>query len=389
MSYISSNANRWYCSTEATYGHVGSITANNRIPAVSMKVTHQRDKSQRKDKTGTRTYLGVPQLMRRSTSFDAVSYMRDWPDPSALPPHAPLVQGALGAAGILWPGASIDAGTTQSTIRFLAPHNLTPGQAIVSGGEIRFVAAVATPQTVVVNAPFSVAPVAGVPLSATANFGLATCLPSVSIHDFWDPAGAVNRVLSGAGVDKMTISMNGDFHSMQFQGMAQDLVDSASFVSGQGALTAFPTEPAPQPVDYGLVPGNLGQVWMGVIPNQMLTVTAASVEIRNNLELREREYGTVLPRAIAPGAREVVMTVEFFSQADVPTAALYQAARQQTPISVMFQMGQNAGQLMGVYLKSVIPDVPKYDDSETRLKWQFRDTQAQGTVEDEVVVAFG
>jgi hypothetical protein len=248
---------------------------------------------------------------------------------------------------------------------------------------------VATPQAVITNAPFSAAPVAGVPLGATATYRLATQLPSVSFFDYWDPSDAVQRVLSGAGVDRMTVSMNGDFHQLAFQGMAQDVVDSASFQSGQGGLTAFPAEPTPTAVDYGLVPGNLGQLWMGVIPNQMFTVTQASIDIRNNLAMREQEYGTILPLAIAPGAREVAMTLEFFAQDDVPTAALYQAARQQSPVGVMFQLGQNAGQLMGVYLKSVIPDVPEFDDAETRLKWKFQDTLAQGTVEDEVVVAFG
>jgi len=166
-------------------------------------------------------------------------------------------------------------------------------------------------------------------------------------------------------------------------------VDSASFQSGQGGMSTFPAEPTPGAVDYALVPGNLGQVWMGVITNQLLTVTQASVEIRNNLALREKEYGTILPLAIAPGAREVTMSLGFFSQDDLPTAALYQAARQQSPLGVMFQLGQNAGQLMGVYLKSMIPDVPEFDDSETRLQWKFKDSRAQGTVEDEVVVAFG
>ncbi len=183
--------------------------------------------------------------------------------------------------------------------------------------------------------------------------------------------------------------MNGDFHHMEFQGMAQDVLDNASFQSGQGGLTAYPAEPTPSAVDYAIVPGNLGEVWMGVIPNKMFTVTQASVQIRNNLALREKEYGTILPRAIAPGAREVAMTLEFYSQDDVPTSALYQAAREQSPVGVMFQLGQSAGQLTGIYLKSLIPDVPQFDDSETRVQWRFKDTQAQGTVEDEMVVAFG
>jgi hypothetical protein len=55
----------------------------------------------------------------------------------------------------------------------------------------------------------------------------------------------------------------------------------------------------------------------------------------------------------------------------------------------MFQLGQTAGQMAGVYMKGMIPDVPEFDDAETRLKWKFTNTRAQGTVEDEVVVAFG
>lgn len=389
MSYILSNANRWYCALEAAYGQVPAITATNRIPAVTLKVQNQRDKSQRKDKTGTRTWQGLPAGMRRHTTFDATSYMRDWPDPTTLPPHDPLIEGALGGQGTIWQGGTVGTGTTQSSIYFVSPHGLTPGQAIVSGGEIRFVAAVVTPLVVVVNAPFTVAPVVGVPLGSTANYGLATQLPSVSLFDYWDPSDAVQRVIPGVGVDKMTVSMNGDFHQFEFSGMAQDLLDSASFQSGQGGLTAFPIEPTPIPVDYALVPGNLGEVWMGVIPNQMFTVTQASVQIKNNLAMRENEYGATLPLAIAPGAREVTVTLEFFSQDDVPTAALYQAARQQSPVGVMFQLGQVAGQMVGVYLKSLIPDVPEFDDSDTRLKWSFKNTMAQGTQEDEMVVAFG
>ena len=71
------------------------------------------------------------------------------------------------------------------------------------------------------------------------------------------------------------------------------------------------------------------------------------------------------------------------------TAALYQAARQQSPIEIMFQLGEQDQQLVGVYLKSVVPDVPQFDDTEHRLRWRFKDARAQGTVDDEIVVAFG
>jgi len=389
MPYILSNANRWYCTQEPAYGQVATITAANRIPAVGMTVQNQRDRNQRKDKTGTRTWLGLPALMRRHTTFDARSYMRDWPDQTTLPPHGPLLEAAMGAPGLLWPGATTSTNCTTSTIYFVSPHNLNPGQAVVYGSEMRFVAAVVTPQVVIVNAPFSSVPAAGTPFGPTATYTLATALPSISLFDYWDPSDAVQRILPGVGVDRMTVSMNGDFHEFEFQGMAQDVVDSASFQAGQGGLATFPAEPTPVPVNYALVPGNLGEVWMGVIPNQMFTVTQASVEIKNNLGLREKEYGSILPLALAPGAREVTMNLEFFAMDDVPTAALYQAARQQTPVGVMFQMGQIAGQLAGVYMQSLIPDVPQFEDSETRLQWQFKSDRAQGTGDNELVVAFG
>ena len=69
--------------------------------------------------------------------------------------------------------------------------------------------------------------------------------------------------------------------------------------------------------------------------------------------------------------------------------ALYQASRQRSPIGVMLQLGQQEGQLFGVYLKSVVPEVPEFDDGETRLQWQFSNCRAQGTFNDELFVAFG
>jgi hypothetical protein len=105
--------------------------------------------------------------------------------------------------------------------------------------------------------------------------------------------------------------------------------------------------------------------------------------------MRSKEYGTTLPLAVVPGLRSVIVTLQLFAQDDEATTGLYQAARQQSPVSMMFQLGEVPGQLMGIYLKSVVPSVPAFDDSDMRLTWKFSDTRAQGTAEDEVVVAFG
>jgi hypothetical protein len=389
MAYISSNANRWYVGSESAYGQVPAMAPGNRIPAVHLTAQQQRAKSQRQDKTGSRTWQGVPPGMRLQTSFDMTTYMRDWPDPATFPSHGPLFEAAMGAPGVLWAGNTAAAGCTASSIAFATAHGLTPGQAITSSGEIRFVASVTNAQTVVLSAPFSVAPAVGGVISQTATYSPAEQLPSVSIFDYWDPVTAVQRVLCGAAVDGLTVKLNGDFHQFVFKGTAQDLIDSASFTSGQGGLTAFPAEPAPDGFIYSPVPGNLGEVWLGVSPSQFFSVSAASIQIQNDLETRSKEFGTILPLEVVPGARTVSVTLELFGQDNSATTALYQAARQQSPVGMMFQLGQVPGQLLGIYLKSLVPSVPQFDDSDRRLQWKFTDIRAQGTAEDEIVVAFG
>src|SRR5579863_4850565 len=155
MAYISSNANRWYVARESAYGQIPAIAPENRIPAVNMTAQQQREKSQRKDKTGSRTWLGMPTAMRKQTTFDLTSYMRDWPDPTTLPSHGPLIAAAMGGAGVLWAGNAAGVGSTASNVVFATPHGLTPGQAITAGGEIRFVAAIVNALAVVLSAPLS------------------------------------------------------------------------------------------------------------------------------------------------------------------------------------------------------------------------------------------
>ena len=141
--------------------------------------------------------------------------------------------------------------------------------------------------------------------------------------------------------------------------------DSASFAAGNYELESYPVEPAMASFDYSIVPGNLGQAWLGTAPNQFFTVTGASIGLKNDLDARMNEFGSSVPQAIAPGQRKVAATFSLYSQDDSATQALYEAARQQSPISVMFQLGDAQGQMMGVYMRSVVPVVPEFDDSRT------------------------
>jgi hypothetical protein len=112
------------------------------------------------------------------------------------------------------------------------------------------------------------------------------------------------------------------------------------------------------------------------------------VLVKNDLSARSKEFGDCGPKAFTAGVRTVTAAFDLYSMDDDATKELYEAARQGSPISVMFQLGVTAGQLVGVYLKSVIPEVPEFDDSDNRLQWRFRASRAQGTIDDEISVAF-
>jgi hypothetical protein len=86
--------------------------------------------------------------------------------------------------------------------------------------------------------------------------------------------------------------------------------------------------------------------------------------------------------------RVVSSNFTLLAQDDAQTTALYAAAKQRHPISAMLQLGQQQGQLMGVFLPRITPEIPNYKDSETRLLWEFKHNRAQGSSDDEVSIAF-
>jgi hypothetical protein len=388
-SYISSNANRFYTGLENSYGQTPAITAQNRFPTLKLTAKNNLETADRRDKTGSRTFVGIPSGLRRTTSFDLTTYMTSWGGQSAGPSYGPLFQASMGAAPAMYAGGAAAAGSSGTTLVFAAPHGLAVGQGVSCNGEIRFVTAIVSATAVQVNAVFSTAPAAGTEIAPSISYFPATELPSVSIFDYWDPSTALQRILCGAAVDKMTVKVNGDFHQFEFEGMAQDLLDSASFTAGEGQLSGFPAEPALGAFDYSIVPGNMGEAWLGVSPSKFYTITSGQFQLDNGLDLRSKEFGTNLPLAIAPGPRSVTAAFSLYELNDAATQGLYQAARQQSPISLMFQLGQQTGQVVGVYMMSVVPVVPEFDDGDNRLQWKFQGSKAQGTADNEIVVAFG
>jgi len=387
--YISSNNNRYYVALESTYGAVPAITGDNRIPAVKLAARQALEQTGRRDKTGTRTFPGLPNSIRRRTAYQINTFLTEWSNQTVPPAYGPLFQAAMGGSPLLYAGGTIATSNGSTGVTFATPHGLTVGQAVTNNGELRFVAGVEDSLTLFLNAPFSAGLAAGATLGATITYTLAESLSSVSIFDYWDPSDAVQRLLCGSAVDRMRVKVNGDYQEFAFGGPAKDLLDSASFTSGQGGLTEYPAEPAMANFDYTIVPGHIGEVWMGVTEAKFQTITRAELALDNNVDLRVKEFGSDYAHCIAAGVRSVRLDFSLFEVADAQTAGLYQAARQTSPIGVMLQLGKQSGQMFGAFLPAMIPEVPEYEDQETRLQWRFRNSRAQGTVNNELYVAFG
>ena len=386
---VLSAQNRFYVGLESSYGAAPVVTADDRISAVKLGIRQERDVRQRRDKTGGRTYIGVSPGSRKRTEFSVETYHVDDPSPGNAPAVGPLVQAALGAPPVVFSGGTAGSGSSTTQINFSGSHGLIKGQAFGFGGELRFVETVTDSNTVEVNAPFASAPASGEPLTAAVSYFPQDDLPSVSVFDYWDPTEALDRILIGAACDRMRVQVNADYHTLEFLGEAQDVIDTESFVSGQGGLGSFPAEPAVSGATGLPIPGNLGQVFLGTPSTNFMTLTSALIQIGNGIDMRVREFGKNSPQCITAGVREVTAEIELFGAHDQQTRDLYAAARAESPVGAMFQLGEAAGQLMGVYMSQVVPEVPEFDDDERILQWRFGNARAQGTSNDEVVVAFG
>lgn len=387
MGYIISNQNRFYAATELKYGAAQAVDATNRFPATHIKAYLATEVVRRLDKTGTRSYQGALPSGRIQTSFDVRSYLSTWSGVGE-PGYGPLFHAACGARPVQWNGLAVASLIDAKTISFAEPHGLQAGSAISFGGEIRFVVSAIDALMIQFNAPFTKPLVLGALLGPTVTYRLASELPSFTLYNYWNAQSGMSRLLAGCGVDEMTLSINGDIHEFDFVGPGSDLVDGLSPTNNAAGLATFPPEPALDAYVGSAVPGHLGQVWLGSLPAQFLTLTAARIRLKNNLELRQNEFGLTRPAALIPGDRIVTATFSLFVQDDTQTKSLYRVARERLPFPMMLQLGAQQGQMMGIFLPQVVAEAPSYNDEGNRLSWNFESNVAQGTSDDELSIAF-
>src|SRR5687768_3089111 len=277
--YIASSDNRFYAGIEPEYGTAAAISAVNRVPAIGLKIRQEAEAPRRLDKTGGRTFTGLPSGLRKTTTFELSTLLVGWTDPLIEPNYGSLFRAALGNAPLFISGGTVQSAPEPTRLVFSGSHGLSVDQAITFEGEIRFAAAIIDAQTIILNAPFTTTPGAAEPIGPAVTYLPANKVPSLSIFEFWDPGDSVHRILTGGRVDRMQLGVNGDFHQFIVSGLGRELVDSVSFSGGQGGLSTFPAEPAVAEWNYSPVPGNLGQAWFGAAPQQFFSLLEAQVSL--------------------------------------------------------------------------------------------------------------
>lgn len=382
--YISTRDNRLYGALETVYGQVSPVTAANHFEAARIAIQERSEMPRRRDKMGTRTFQGTTSRLRKPVEFLLECFLTSLA--GAQPQHSFLVEAALGGNARTFGGGTATLAQGGKRLVMSAPHGLSPHQAVATGTELRFVESLPSPTAAVLNAPLAGVDGQVVELVRTTTIGPARTLPSATLYDF--RGGGVQRLVRGAGVDEFELTVAGDYHTMRFSGIAAEMLDSHSFVAGQGGLTSFPAAPTGTVSNGEPVPGHLGQIWTGATPERLYTLTKARVRVNNNLDVRAREFGSFFPSCLVAGEREVTVALEMYSRDATVYHELYQASRRRIPVAMCLQLGERAGQMCGVSLPGFVPEVPEFDDSEERQFWKVGASRAQGIAEDEIHVAF-
>lgn len=385
--YIATRNSRYYAAKEAEFGKAAAASASGRFGATWLRVVQRWEEPRRRDKTGTRTHAGVAGRLRKRTGFELVTYLYARGSGDAPPGCTALVEAALGSPPRVTSSGLSVTQVSGSTVVFSVDHGLQPGDGFSIGGELRVVTACPDSRTAWVSAPFTSAGanVAG----GAVSYGPAVTLPSVTLYEYWTPAGAVQRILNGCVVDEFEAELNGDFHEIRFRGASAGLIDNRTFETGQGGLLSFPEEPPSGPLMETPVPGHLGQAWAGAEPWLLETLARARVRVKNNVELRWRDFGLMEPKCAVPGDREVAIDLEIYGTGANACEAIYASASRREPMPLMVQMGEISGAMCGLYVPNFIPSPPEFLDGEERLRWRLRGCVAQGTQEDEIFVVFG
>lgn len=384
--YINATNERLYGTLEAEFGKAASLAPQDRISFRSLKVKEDSVRTPRRDKTGSRTRFAPYPEARVENAFDLQCYFPVRDPAGPLDATARLVESAMGGENKTASGLTVSAtGANPAMLSFTAPHGLASGQGLRHGGQLRFVKAVPDALSVILSAPFDNAIGAGSPLGDSATFYPGDKPRSITLGDYRDPAGSLDRILAGGVIDDMEIALNSDFHGVRFRGIAREVISAAAFAPGESGLGQFPAEPPGGYQHFQLIPGHIGRLFLGGTEFHLLSL---SFRLKNHVDARAREFGLAVAPCYSADVRDVSVQFSLYASTQAAVTSLHAAARQRQQTDLTIQLGNKAGQLIGIHVPEFIPEFPEITDADSRVLMTYPSSFAHGVVNDEMSIAF-
>jgi hypothetical protein len=384
--YINASQERLYGAIEGEYGRAASLQASHRISFRSLKVTERTIRSERNDKTGSRTRSAPHPAVRKDNRFELACYFSARGaanDPDGV---MGLVQAALGGDVAELGGLQVTGvAGNPPTVTFAGAHGLRVGQALRFQGELRFVKAVNSANSVTLSAPFGT----GLQAGATAG-NTVTCWPGdkpkpFTLGNYWTPAGSIDRILAGCVINELAVTLNSDFHGALFRGTAREVVSATGFDAGDTGLTAFPAEPAMTLQDRRLVPGHVGRLFIGGVEYFLLDLALRFV---NNSDTVTREFGMETASCYSADVRSVSVQFQLYASDHTAVSQLHALARSRGETDLSIQMGDTPGELVGIYIPRFMPEIPELKDADTHVVMSYPSSLVFGVTNDEISIAF-
>jgi hypothetical protein len=203
--------------------------------------------------------------------------------------------------------------------------------------------------------------------------------------NYWTPAGSLDRVLAGCVVNELGMTLNSDFHGVSFRGAVREVASVTGFAAGYTGLSSFPPEPSNPTQAFQLIPGHVGRLFLGGVEFSLLDLTLRFV---NNTDTTTREFGMTVSPCYSADLREVSVQFQLYASSDAAVNQLHAMSRQRLETDLTIQLGNQAGQLVGIHIPRFVPEIPELKDADSRVVMSYPQSIAYGVSNNEVSIAF-
>ncbi|MCW5963464.1 MAG: hypothetical protein KIT83_05450 [Bryobacterales bacterium] len=384
--FINATNERLYGATEQQYGQARALSGSDRLSFRQLKVSERSRHAERRDKTGSRTRFAPHPEVRTDNRFELDCYFATRDPQTPTDGVANLVEAALGGERLTGNGLTVsEVSVNGQTVAFNAAHGLKAGQAVRFQGQLRFVKSVVNTTTITLSAPLGAGVQAGSVTGKTVSMWPGDKPKPLTMGNYWTPAGTLDRVLAGCVVNEMVVVLNSDFHGASFRGTVREVASVTGFAPGSTGLTSFPAEPPNPTQAFQLVPGHVGRLFIGDVEYYLLDL---SLRFLNNADTTNREFGMALAPCYSADLRELSLQFQLYAAQDDAVNQLHMLSRSRVETDLTIQLGNQAGQLVGIHVPRFVPEIPELKDAETRVVMSYPKSLAYGVSNDEISVAF-